>query len=434
MLIGALRRTAPRPVLLVTAVVAAVIMGDSMIYNVLPSNVSSFGVSVGLVGVLLSANRVVRVVSNPLAAWVLQRFGMGRPLLVSAVVAMATTVALGLGHGIGVLLAARILWGMCYSVFRLSGFMLVLEDGQELGRGRLMGVFNGGQRLGSVVGVLLGGVLFDVVGRRASFLIIAALGLLSLPAVLGLARHSNARVPESKGPVAKGEREGRVEGLRVRVWDVLLSSASEMGPVTRRRLLAVNSMFFSFYLIVSGLLVATLGYYLGQRLGDEAAIGGLVLGIATINGLVLASRWISDVGSPLLGHLGDRFGLERVVLVTVPVCWVALLLLALEAPMWVVLAWLPVTFIATAASMTVLSALAGLLAPASRRAQVMSRHATWQDVGSAAGPLVAYAALTTFSLEPVYFGGAAVMAAALAFFVVSFGLGMKVGGLDDSKA
>ena len=64
----------------------------------------------------------------------------------------------------------------------------------------------------------------------------------------------------------------------------------------------------------------------------------------------------------------------------------------------------------------------------------MSRHATWQDVGSAVGPLVAYAALTTVSLEPVYFGGAAVMAAALAFFVVSFGFGRKVRGLDDRKA
>ena len=49
---------APGRVFVVTAIVGAVIMGDSMIYAVLPSNVSAFGVSAGLVGVLLSANQV----------------------------------------------------------------------------------------------------------------------------------------------------------------------------------------------------------------------------------------------------------------------------------------------------------------------------------------------------------------------------------------
>ena len=39
---------------MVTCIVATVGMGDAMIYNVLPSNVSAFGVAVGLVGVLLA--------------------------------------------------------------------------------------------------------------------------------------------------------------------------------------------------------------------------------------------------------------------------------------------------------------------------------------------------------------------------------------------
>ena len=51
-----------------TMIMGAVILGDSMIYNVLPTGVESFGVSVSLVGVLLSANRVVRFVSNTVAA------------------------------------------------------------------------------------------------------------------------------------------------------------------------------------------------------------------------------------------------------------------------------------------------------------------------------------------------------------------------------
>ena len=41
---------APPRVLTITAIVAAVIMGDSMMYAVLPTNVSAFAVSAGLVG------------------------------------------------------------------------------------------------------------------------------------------------------------------------------------------------------------------------------------------------------------------------------------------------------------------------------------------------------------------------------------------------
>lgn len=84
----AIQRVAPRRVVLVTAVIAAVIMGDSMIYNVLPANVSSFGVSVGLVGVLLSADRFVRLASNPPAAWVIQRFGTPGPVYLGSAIFM----------------------------------------------------------------------------------------------------------------------------------------------------------------------------------------------------------------------------------------------------------------------------------------------------------------------------------------------------------
>ena len=177
---------APRRVLTVTAIAGAVIMGDSMIYAVLPSNISSFAVSAGLVGVLLSANRFVRLFSNPLADRLFRRFGMERPLALAVVLSIVTTLAYGIGPGFAVLLIARILWGLCYSILRLGGYVTVLEDGHERDRARLMGLSSGGQRAGSIVGVLLGGILFDLTGRLASFSIVAGLGLVALPLVFAL--------------------------------------------------------------------------------------------------------------------------------------------------------------------------------------------------------------------------------------------------------
>ena len=407
-----------------TAVMAAVIMGDSMLYNVLPSNVAAFGVPAGLVGVLLSANRFVRLASNPLAAWAFQRFGLDKPFLFSIVLSVGTTVAYGAGHGFAVLLLARVLWGVCYSMLRLGGYLVVLEVSPESARGRLMGFFSGGGRAGSVVGVLLGGLLFDLAGRTSSFLIIAGLGLLGLPALLALGRDYHGPTAVGRVTLSPDPSEAATHPVRRShrgIWDLLLSPVPELSPRQLRQLLAVDLTIFVFYFVMTGVLVSTLGFYLSDELGEEGAtIGGVVVGIATLNGVLLATNWIAALGTPYLGHLGDRFGRESVLLIAVPVCIVGLLLLSYPVLLLLTLLWLPIAFIGAAATHVSLDTLAGGLAPAHRRAQVMSRYATWQDLGSAAGPLLAYAVLGFTSSTWVYASSAVLLGAACAVFVAAF--------------
>ena len=50
-----------------------------------------------------------------------RRFGMERPLALAVVLSIGTTLAYGIGPGFAVLLIARILWGLCYSILRLGG-------------------------------------------------------------------------------------------------------------------------------------------------------------------------------------------------------------------------------------------------------------------------------------------------------------------------
>ncbi len=395
-----------------------------MLYNVLPSNITSFGVSAGLVGVILSANRFVRLASNPVAAWFFQRFGLDKPLFLVIVVSVGTTVAYGAGHGFVVLLLARLLWGVCYSMLRLGGYLVVLEDGREGARGRLMGFFSGGQRAGSVVGVLLGGFLFDVTGRTASFLIIAALGLVSLPIPLALGRKRPGPVKVSSTSVPANISEGvrpRVARPHSRILDLLLTPVPELDRVKARRLLAVSVTVFAFYFAMNGVVVSTLGFFLSQELGEEgASIGGVVIGIATLNGFFLATSWVSAMTAPYLGHVADRFGRERVTAIAVPMCLVSLVLLASPGLLWLTLLSLPLAFVSVAAVNASLDAMAGGLAPGNRRAKVMSRYATWQDSGSALGPLLAYAVLGFTSLTWVFAANALLVCLAFAVFVIAF--------------
>ena len=415
--LAALSRLAPRRVLMITIIVATVMMGDSMIYNVLPSNVGAFGVAVGLVGVLLSANRFVRLASNPLAAYLLERFGASRPLLASIVVALGSTVMLGLAKGFALLLLARLLWGVSFSILRLTGYLVVLEEAEDGGRGRLMGVFSGGIRIGSMVAVLLGGILFDTLGRGPSFLIITAIGLLSIPAFLALVpglRPGDVVEGETGGGTHKEAGASAEQGVGQRLWNQVVPSVPGMDAGQRYKLLAAYFTTFAFYLVMGGVLISTLGFYLRERLGDEVAIAGVVIGIATLNGLLLAVRLMTDVAGPLLGFLGDRVGHERIPVVAIPLCVAALFLMGFNAPALWAFVWLPLAFLGVTAAMISLNAAVGGMAPVHRRPQVMSRLASWQDLGFASGPLLAYAALGSVSLTIIYVVGACILLAALA--------------------
>ena len=413
---------APGRVLTITAIVAAVIMGDSMVYAVLPTNVSAFAVSAGLVGVLLSANRFVRLVSNPLADRLFRRFGAERPLALAVVLSIGTTLAYGIGPGFAVLLIARLLWGVCYSILRLGGYVAVLEDGREGDRARLMGLSSGGQRAGSIVGVLLGGILFDLTGRLASFSIVAGLGLVALPLVFGIVkRPSPTRTDKAAISISIPMRADAREEDGSFLQGMLLGRTSRERDGKTVRLLALFLNSFVFYFALGGIVVSTLGFFLNEVLGEGgASVGGWMIGTATLNGALLATNWIAALGGPILGLFGDRIGRERIILIAAPLSICMVLLLAFPGNLALTLLWLPAGFISAATVGASSDALAGDLAPRDRRSTVMSRYATWQDLGSALGPLIGYLALGATSLTWVYAANACLMGFSLLVFAIVF--------------
>ncbi|MBM4461564.1 MAG: hypothetical protein FJ011_28045, partial [Chloroflexi bacterium] len=75
--------TPTRLVLTSGLVIALCIVGDSYLYSILPLEAPSLGIALPLVGVLLSANRLVRLLSNTAAGRVYERFGTRRPFAFS---------------------------------------------------------------------------------------------------------------------------------------------------------------------------------------------------------------------------------------------------------------------------------------------------------------------------------------------------------------
>jgi len=84
-------RRPPSP-MLVAAAVSMSLLGDALLYAVLPSQASHFGIPLALVGVLLSGNRIILFVTNSWAGAVYSRRGREGPFFAAMVGATVTTL------------------------------------------------------------------------------------------------------------------------------------------------------------------------------------------------------------------------------------------------------------------------------------------------------------------------------------------------------
>ena len=118
----------------------------------------------------------------------------------------------------------------------------------------------------------------------------------------------------------------------------------------------------------------------------------------------------------LLGHLSDSLGRHFIVYVASPTSVILLLLLAYSPITVIPIAALPFLFLANTAISVSLDASAGDLAPPERRAQVFGRYTTWNDLGTASGPLIGFGAVTLLGLPSLYAGAAAILLAVLGMY------------------
>ncbi|MCH2507639.1 MAG: MFS transporter [Dehalococcoidia bacterium] len=408
----------PKKQVVLTSIILAIsVMGDSMIYGVLPSNLDEFGLTAGLgAGLILSANRWIRLASNTWAAKIYNRFGLKKPFYISVVLAMTSTAAYGLFQGFWALLIARIAWGICFSIQLVSLYMVVLREDEQY-RGRLMGLYNAIFRFGSLIAVLVGGSLVDLIGIRSSFLVIASVMVFCF-SIIPLLNESDSYLESQMQRDGDKIKESKEDGNQSNVWTLLTGYRGE-DSVNKYKLLAVQYTRFTNTFAISGLITATAGLLLRERIGESLSINGFTLGVATVTGIVLATSWANEVGlSTYFGHISDRFGRKSVLLACLPMIILGSSILIIENVLIIVIV-VPIVFAATTACKITLDASAGDLSSESDRSEVMSRYATWTDLGAASGPVAGYALLSVLNIQWIYLFSSLLLATGLVFYSIA---------------
>lgn len=255
-----------RPTVLASTVLALALLGDSLLYAALPLHASTFGVSLAWVGVLLSANRIIRLLAYPflprLAATGLRRFTAG-----AAAVGAVSTLTFAFGSAAWTLLASRLAWGVAFGSLSLSS--LAYATARSDAAGKRVGWSLSLRELGPLFSLTAGVAGVAAFGVRPA---LAALGIISLAGVL-------------VATLLPGPEVG--------------SEARSAGVLRRPRNAEWLSLVAGF--VTDGVFPATIALLLARSAGaGEAIVGaGMLLGFKRIAVVVLA---------PLGGHAADRFG------------------------------------------------------------------------------------------------------------------------------
>lgn len=397
---------ARRAVLAVGLGTALSLLGDTTLYTVLPTHTLEAGITLAGVGVILSANRWVRLLLNGPAGAIYDR-GRRKPLFISALFLGALSTALyGLTRGFWPLLASRLLWGLAWAGIWVGGNTIILDVATRERRGRLVGAYQVAFFIGAAGGAILGGALTDRIGYHSTLLVHSGLTLLGAFLALVLLPETRSAAQPPPEPLARGGPAPHAPRARAH-------------GIAASLLLAVNR------LVVAGMLASTMGLLLRQALGDRVILDGATVGVATLTGLALgASTLISMFSAPLLGALSDRTPSRWHAVGAGLVPGVAgMALLSMATPASIALA-IPLTAVASGGNQGLSTALVGDVEGIARRGRRLGWLFTVGDLASAIGPPLAYALLPLTGLRGVYLLGAALFSATLIMAVV---LGARLG-------
>lgn len=385
------RERSSRQVIVISLITAACLIGDSMLYIVLPICFAQAGLSsLWEVGIILSANRLVRLPLNPAVGWLYRHMSDRTGIFVATVLATVTTFSYAFADGFAEWLFLRCLWGVSWTLLRLGGFYCILNVSSDDDRGYFMGLYNGLYRLGSLAGMLLGGIFADWLGFSLTCIVFGACTAVTI--VLGL-----IFVPRGNGGVPAG----------VRTEERSLSWLWKDNAV-----LWVMATGLVVALIYQGLYAATLSELIRIHFGSSIALfGGIAVGAATLGGILQAVRWGWEPWlAPGIGVLSDRrFGRRSMMVASLGagVVVFGLVALSLPLPLWLIVL-LGIQLTGTSLT-TIADSVASDTASVRGGRVFMMWYSFSVDLGAALGPILAYLINDMWGMDAAYAGTAVLL-------------------------
>jgi len=339
-----------------SAILSLALLGDALIYAVLPVYAEDFGLTMPWVGVLLSANRFVRVFAYGVIARMATTIGVRRMCIAGAVLATVSTALYGFGQGPEVLIIARIMWGLAYAVLLLVTLFYSVEYRDQVGV--RVGVGRAIQRLGPIAALFIGSWFVGLVGPNTAFIILAVPTALAIPIAFTLPERQSEKTQTNK-------------------------------PLSLTRPRPIDLLFFVQGYGVDGVFAVTITLIFAREVPLSVAVMS--------GGALLAMRHVGEaVAAPTFGWVADRIGARRVFAGSTVLTILGFVFVA--AGLTVVGALIMLLFRGALASLGPAMIVQGM-SEDDQAIGPLARMQAWRDLGAACGPLATGFLLAVASAE-----------------------------------
>ncbi len=373
------------------------LMGDATLYAVLPTHTQAVGITLTQVGIMLGINRAIRLFSNGPAGLAYDRYPRRWIFVPALFLGAISTAMYALARGFWPMLAGRLLWGIAWSGIWIGGTTMILDVASDKDRGKWTGLYQIWFFFGAATGALSGGFLTDFLGYYGTMWVCAA--ITTVGAVIAL-----AILPETRPDLIPASRNapGLDQVVKPRSGTQAHNERYSM-PFRRKN----DKTRFTFVVclrgvnrfIISGILSATLGLLVR----DYLYVDSLVVGVATLTGVLMAGRTLMSMLGALFAGTGSDFLHNRWAILafglTLSVMSMVLLTSRSGA---IILLGVAIAAIARGGIQSLTTRLTGDLVSIAGRGRAIGVLHTVGDFGSAIGPSVAYYLLPLWGLSNVY--------------------------------
>jgi len=390
-------------------------IGGGIVFPILPIVGVQLGLAGYLIGLILAANRITRLVANPLTGLLVDRIGGKLPLtlglLVEAAATGAYSVALHSPRPGLVFLLGRSLWGVGSSFLMVGGLTVGLNASRPENRGRIMAMVRTAMSLGLPAGLIMGGLIAGVFSDNAAFLSAMGLSLagaatawLLMPNVRGGREHAQrggGEAGEGGAVPTAGEAGHQRAGRR---WSRLrerVISVARRG-IRMLRDLRVSTIWLSnllIYFSIQGVLLTTLVLFVDER---HIGLGGL--GAQPTSGFVMSIMMLASGLTALaigrrLDRISHRMGIALPAVVASVLGFVTLAFAHRIASTLLAMVLLGVGMGGTTIP---LITLLGDLTASEERGYAVGLYQFFGDCGGSLGPIIGVETAMGIGFVPVY--------------------------------
>lgn len=321
----------PREALLLAASIFLLIAATNILTPLLPDIRTDFGVSITTAGLIVGSYGLARLAVDLPAGFLADKVGHRRLSVIAIVVLLGSSVIGALAPSVEALIAARIGSGFAVGILATVILSALSATASPANRGKVMSLFHVANNTGIAIYPMIGGLVGLAAGWRATFVISAGLAIIAavilLPLLLRIDLGGNAGGGKGGGDARRilHGRQRRMaiavtnygvvanmihrHGFRNTILPLYAATALGLGGISIATAIALMS--------ITGLLVATPGGMLGDRLGRRRVITAGLAAVA-VGDLVflLTGDLLSFLLAAALIGFGDFFTSSQTALLS----------------------------------------------------------------------------------------------------------------------